>query len=51
MSTLVESLNRLYGRGSKVCTKEKLKSMVEKEEITAEDYEYITGEPYSTKNK
>jgi len=44
MSTLVESLKRLYAKGR--VTKDKLKEMVETEKITEKDYEYITGEKY-----
>lgn len=39
-STLVESLKRLYQRGK--VTDEKLQSMVEKETITQEEFNYIT---------
>ena len=49
MSTLVKSLKRLYEKGK--ITEEKIRAMVETEEITAEDYEYITGEPYKAKKK
>lgn len=51
MSTLVNSLKRLYEKGSAVCTKEKLQSMVVEEKITEDEYEYITGEPYKTTKK
>ena len=44
MSTLVESLKRLYAKGK--VTKAKLKEMVVSEKITAEEYEWITGEKY-----
>lgn len=44
MSTLVKSLKRLYDKGR--VTKEHLQEMVTDEKITAEEYEYITGEPY-----
>ena len=47
MRTLVKSLKRLYEKGSAVVTIEKLRSMVEEGKITAEEYEYITGEPYN----
>lgn len=44
MSTLVESLKRLYKKGS--LTKQQIRERVEKGTITEEDYEYITGEKY-----
>lgn len=40
-STLVESLKRLYSK--KRVTEEKLQSMVEKETITQEEFNYITS--------
>lgn len=40
-STLVESLKRLYQKGK--VTNEKLKSMVDKETITQEEFDYITA--------
>lgn len=42
MSTLVESLRRLYKAGR--VTDAKLKSMVKKKQITQEEYEYIVAE-------
>lgn len=44
MSTLVKSLKRLYEAGR--LTKDQIKERVTKGTITAEDYEYIVGEPY-----
>jgi len=41
MSTLVESLKRLFKKGK--VTDAKLKEMQESGKITAEEYEYITG--------
>ncbi len=49
MSTLVKSLKRLYEKGK--VTEEKIRAMVETEEITAEDHEFITGTPYKDKKK
>lgn len=42
MSTLVQSLRRLYRKGR--VTIEKLQAMVEAGTITEEEYEYIIGE-------
>lgn len=44
MRTLVESYKRLYRAGR--LTAEQLVQRVENGQITAEEYEYITGEPY-----
>lgn len=44
MSTLVESLKRLYKAGR--LTKEQIAERVTKGTITPAEYEYITGEPY-----
>lgn len=43
MRMLVESLKRLYG---KKLTKEQVAERVTKGSISAEEYEYITGEKY-----
>lgn len=43
--TLVESLKRLYGKGS--LTLEQIGERVEKGTISGEEYEYITGEEYA----
>lgn len=43
MRMLVESLKRLYG---KKLTKEQVAERVTKGSISAEEYEYITGEEY-----
>lgn len=45
MSTLVESLKRLYKKGK--VTKEKLMEMLNKGTITLNDYKYIVGEDYN----
>ena len=45
MRTLVESLKRLYKKGT--LTQEQIAERVEKGSISAEEYEYITGEKYS----
>ena len=42
MKILVESLKRLYAKGT--LTKEQIAERVEKTSISAEEYEYITGE-------
>lgn len=42
MKMLVESLKRLYTKGS--LTKEQIRERVDKGSISAEEYEYITGE-------
>ncbi|MGN1211977.1 MAG: XkdX family protein [Candidatus Cryptobacteroides sp.] len=44
MRTLVESLKRLYKKGT--LTQEQIAERVEKGSISAEEYEYITGEKY-----
>ncbi|MBS6194261.1 MAG: XkdX family protein [Clostridiales bacterium] len=44
MKMLVESLKRLYTKGT--LTKEQIAERVEKNSISAEEYEYITGEVY-----
>lgn len=45
MRILVESLKRLYNKGD--LTKEQIAERVEKGSISADEYEYITGEKYS----
>lgn len=45
MKILVESLKRLYAKGT--LTKEQIAERVEKTSISAEEYEYITGEVYA----
>lgn len=45
MKILVESLKRMYKKGT--LTKEQIAERVTKESISAEEYEYITGEKYS----
>jgi hypothetical protein len=45
MRILVESLQRLYAKGK--LTIEQLKERVRKNTISAEEYEYITGETYN----
>lgn len=45
MKILVESLKRLYNKGN--LTKEQITERVEKGSISANEYEYITGEKYS----
>ena len=45
MRTLVESLKRLYTKGR--LTQEQVAERVTKGSISAEEYEYITGETYS----
>lgn len=44
MKMLVESLKRLYTKGT--LAKEQIAERVEKNSISAEEYEYITGEVY-----
>ena len=44
MRTLVESFKRLYNAGR--LTKAQLAQRVENGLITAEEFEYITGDPY-----
>ncbi len=44
MSYLVESLKRLYTKGS--LTKEQIRERVEKGTISKDEYKYITGEDY-----
>lgn len=46
MSMLVESLKRLYAV-KKMLTKEQIATRVAKGSISAEEYEYITGEVYT----
>lgn len=46
MKMLVESLKRLYAI-KKTLTKEQVAERVTKGSISAEEYEYITGEKYS----
>lgn len=43
MSTLVESLKRLYNAEPKKVTIEKLSEMVTDKKITQEEYEYIVA--------
>lgn len=45
MRTLVESLKRLYNRGR--LTIEQVAERVTKGSISADEYQYITGEEYS----
>ncbi len=45
MKMLVESLKRLYNK--KTLTKEQITERVKKGSISADEYEYITGEKYS----
>lgn len=45
MKTLVESLKRLYEKDR--LKKEQIAERVEKNSISADEYEYITGEEYS----
>lgn len=45
MKTLVESFKRLYEKDR--LTKEQIAESVEKNSISADEYEYITGEEYS----
>ncbi len=45
MRILVESLKRLYKKGT--LTKEQVAERVTRESISADEYEYITGEEYS----
>lgn len=45
MKILVESLKRLYDKEN--LTKEQISERVEKNSISAEEYEYITGEVYA----
>ena len=51
MKILVESLKRMYGNGLKgkttSVTKEQVAERVAKGSISADEYEYITGEKYS----
>lgn len=47
MSTLVESLKRLYKSGR--LTKAQVADRVKKGTITKGEYEYIVGEPYDEK--
>lgn len=44
MSYLVESLKRLYEKEQ--ITKEKVKKIADRHQITPDDYELITGEKY-----
>lgn len=44
MRILIESLKRLYTKGS--LTEEQVAERVAKGSISAEEYEYITGEKY-----
>ncbi len=46
MRILVESLKRMYII-KKMLTKEQINERVERGSISAEEYEYITGEKYS----
>ena len=45
MKMLVESLKRMYKKGT--LTEEQIAERVTKGSISAEEYEYITGEKYS----
>lgn len=45
MKMLVESLKRMYKKGT--LTREQIAERVAKGSISAEEYEYITGEKYS----
>ena len=45
MKMLVESLKRMYKKGT--LTKEQIAERVARGSISAEEYEYITGEAYS----
>ena len=45
MKMLVESLKRMYKKGT--LTEEQIAERVSKGGISAEEYEYITGEKYS----
>lgn len=45
MKILVESLKRMYKKGT--LAKEQIAERVTKGSISAEEYEYITGEKYS----
>ena len=45
MRILVESLKRMYKKGT--LTEEQITERVTKGSISAEEYEYITGEEYS----
>lgn len=45
MKMLVESLKRMYKKGT--LTEEQIAERVAKGSISAEEYEYITGEKYS----
>ena len=45
MKMLVESLKRMYKKGT--ITEEQIAERVTKVSISAEEYEYITGEKYS----
>lgn len=45
MKILVESLKRMYKKGT--LTKEQIAERATKGSISAEEYEYITGEKYS----
>lgn len=45
MKMLVESLKRMYKKGT--LTEEQIAERVIKGSISAEEYEYITGEKYS----
>lgn len=49
MSTLVESLKRLYLKGK--LTKEQIKARVVKGTITTDEYKYITGEDYPVESE
>ena len=46
MRILVESMKRMYGV-KKTLTKEQIAERVARGSISAEEYEYITGEEYS----
>ena len=45
MKTLVESLKRMYKKG--ILTKKQIAERIAKGSISADEYEYITGEKFS----
>lgn len=48
MKTLVESLRRMYEKGTLV--KDQIAERLERQSISAEEYEYITGEEYTNES-
>ncbi len=48
MKMLVESLKRLYTKGT--LTKEQIAEKLEKGSISADEYEYVTGEVYENES-